>query len=85
MGTWKILKNDSDNDGVVVGELPGNMTEAEVAEIMRRLVSRQLTEEEVVLSSLRKGARLRRPFLDPVHGEKLQYGENPFFSAQWLE
>lgn len=82
MATWKIIKHDSDNEPTVIGRLPGNMSEAEVAEILKRLVSHHLSEEEIVLSSLRRGQKYRRTFLDPIPGNKLCYGENPWFVGE---
>ncbi|MCW8842180.1 MAG: hypothetical protein OQK00_02070 [Rhodobacteraceae bacterium] len=82
MPIWKIYKHDSDADSKLVGEMPGNMSQSEVAEVMKRLVCRQLSEEEIVTSSLRHGTKLRKPFLDSIGQEtELHFGENPYFRA----
>jgi hypothetical protein len=79
---WKISKHDSDNEGIFIGDLPGNMSETEISEVLKRLVCRQLSEEEILLSSLRQGAKLRRPLLDAIgSGAAQHFGENPYFLA----
>ena len=82
MKKWKILKYESDSAEVVVGRLPGNMTNTEVSEVLRRLVCKNLTEEEIILSSLRKGTVSRATFLDSIgNNNPLHFGENPYYMA----
>ena len=81
MPQWSIFQNDS-LKSTLVGHLPGTMGERQVAEILQRLVSRDLTAEDVIQSSLPLSARSRRPHLDRMGGGyPLCYGDNPSYTA----
>ena len=82
---WIIRRYDSDDERIIA-ELPGHFGEKEIAILLQRLVCMHLDENEVIAASLRRGAKGRSPLLDRIgHGAPMQYGENPYFTAQWKE
>jgi hypothetical protein len=82
MGLWKIYRHVGLESPVLVGILPRPTTKPEVAEVLKRLVCKNLTEQEILLASLRKNNKQRTNLLDPIgSSSQLQFGEDPFYTA----
>lgn len=65
MSRWEILRIEGLSESEV-GELPGHLTVPEVVRALQRLVCMTLTPEEILRSSLRRGAKARASLLDRV-------------------
>jgi hypothetical protein len=80
-GTWWIAKIDSETE-VDRWSLPGYYSQSEVEKIILRLVCTNLTEQEIIHSSLRKNDKKRINFLDYSPGSGV-YGENPYYTLRF--
>ena len=58
----------------------------QVKEVLKRLASRYLTEDEIISSSLNRHAKSKPQFLS-IQGEggKLMCGSNPYFTATYTK
>ena len=82
---WQIRGWDG-LDVIFECEMPGQMSEPEISVTLQRLVSRHLSECEVVSSSLRKNHPSYRKFLKRVgSGSPITYGENPYYTADFKD
>jgi hypothetical protein len=82
MAKWTLVKYEASIE-VSRWELPGDMTEPQVEEIVRRLVCRHLTEDDIVSSSLATDDPKRYILLDRVEDPTIiQMGTNPYFIAR---
>lgn len=78
-----LIEGWNGTDQILECSIPGDMSESEVLEILKRLVARHLTSEEIVDSSLRRGRQNRLQLLDRIgSGLPIQVGENPYFIAR---
>lgn len=85
MSVWLIKKSESFCTEVV-GELPGAMTDIEVERVLQRLACMNLNANEILAASLRRKKVGRLSLLDRIgRGYPIQVGENPFFTAEWIE
>ncbi len=66
----------------------GMFSESELITVLQRLVCQDLTRDEIVECSLRRGRKGKRNLLDP-HISRDPYGisvgENPYFTARYEE
>ena len=82
---WQIRGWDG-TDAIFECEMPGQMSEPEISVTLQRLVSRHLSEREVVSASLRKNASGYVPLLERVgRGPPIAYGENPYYTADFKD
>lgn len=85
MAKWILAKHEGSIE-TAQWELPGEMQEVEVEEVVRRLVCRNLSEDQIISSSLFPGDPKRYNLLDKVEDPTIiQMGENPFFVARLVE
>lgn len=62
--------------------LPGNISHREMEELLKRLASRHLTDEEVIYSSLRSNSRDKIDLLERIGNDpEIQVGQNPYYVA----
>ncbi|MGH0003510.1 hypothetical protein ACQU0X_25830 [Pseudovibrio ascidiaceicola] len=81
MAQWIISKYDS-LELLQEWRIPGNISAGQIEELLKRLASRDLTEMEVINSSLRKNSRDRINLLDRKGtGPEMHVGENPYYLA----
>ena len=79
---WKITRWDG-NESSPVGTLPGHFAESAIANVLQRLLCRELTVDEILRSSLRKDTENYSPLLERVgRGRPMSYGTNPHYSAE---
>ncbi|MCF1502247.1 hypothetical protein L0F51_00530 [Afifella sp. H1R] len=79
---WRVYRSDGQTQSLI-GEMPSQTTEKEMLAVLQRLVCRELNDEEILLSSLRRGNPSRRALLDRVgQGSPIQWGDNPFVFAR---
>lgn len=85
MAHWNLVKHEGSIEATE-WRLPGDMTEPEVVEIVRRLVCRSLSEDEIINSSLPESDSKRYILLDQ-NGDPnvIHMGENPFYVARFVE
>ncbi|CAN7504600.1 hypothetical protein [Pararhizobium sp. LjRoot238] len=58
------------------------MDDTEIEEVLRRLVSRDLTEIEIINASLRRNDTRRATHLDRIGTRRpIHFGENPYYIA----
>lgn len=63
--------------------VPGALSDSEIESLLTRLVSRNLSIEEVISASLRRNFRQRTSHLDRVgRGEPISFGYNPQYTAE---
>jgi hypothetical protein len=82
MPNWKLTKFES---AIETGtwELPAELDEAQVEEIVRRLVCRSLSEDEVINSSLPDGNSKKYVLLDRNEDPAvIHMGKNPYYIAE---
>lgn len=85
MSVWLIKRSES-LCTEVVGELPGVMKDIEVERVLQRLACMTLNANEIIAASLRRKQEGRSSLLDRIgRGYPIQIGENPFFTAEWIE
>lgn len=85
MPKWALTKFESSIE-VSQWELPGHMTEPQVEEVVRRLVCRHLSEDDIISSSLFSDDPKRYILLDRVEDPTIiQMGTNPYFIARLEE
>lgn len=85
MAKWILAKHEGSIE-TAQWELPGEMQEAEVEEIVRRLVCRNLDEDQIISSSLSQDDAKRYVLLDRVEDPTIiQMGENPFYIARLVD
>jgi hypothetical protein len=85
MRVWKISGWDSTTK-VMEATLPGHMEPPEVIRALERLVSRHLSDNEVIAASLRRNAKGYAPFLERIgYGFPIQIGSNPYYIAEPME
>lgn len=78
---WQITRWDSDSKAHE-WKLPSNLSESEVQTILQRLVCQNLSDAEIIGSSLRRGSPGRLTLLDRIGtGSPLTVGENPHYTA----
>ena len=69
-------------------ELPGSLGEKRIIELLQRLASRHLTEDEIVSCSLPQKSSCYRPLLEPQIDAKgrgpICVGGNPFYFATFV-
>ena len=66
--------------------VPGHLSEQEVSVILQRLACRQLSETEIVRSSLRRNDPDYAPLLERVgHGMPITYGQGIYYTAELSE
>jgi len=81
MKKWVLVKHEGSLEADR-WELPGHLEEYQVEEIVRRLVCRTLSEDDIVNSSLPEGDVKRYILLDRNEDPSvIHMGENPFFVA----
>jgi hypothetical protein len=83
--TWRIVGYDSARE-IFARDAPGNLSEPEMRTILQRLACRHLSDDEVVLSSLRRN-KGKRPMdhldlarTDGIRGGWMT-GGNPYYVA----
>lgn len=82
---WRIQKFDG-ADRVWEKHLPGDLTESEVSIAMQRLVCRNLSEEEILDSSLQKNSERYRCLLERIgQPPPLHFGETPSYTADLID
>ncbi|EHS52618.1 hypothetical protein PDO_1378 [Rhizobium sp. PDO1-076] len=93
MAKWTLVKNEGSIE-VCQWELPGELTEPQVEEIVRRMVCKVLSDDEIIISSLPLGDPKRYILLDRNEdpglirmGENpsIHMGENPFYVATYSD
>jgi hypothetical protein len=85
MPKWALTKFESSIE-LSHWELPGHMTEPQVEEVVRRLVCRHLSEDDIISSSLFSDDPKRYILLDRVEDPTIiQMGTNPYFIARLEE
>lgn len=83
--TWRIKGWDS-TTLIVDRQMPGYLSEKEIATTLQRLVSRHLSDEDIIDASLRRGDSRYRPLLERVGGgAPIAYGENPHYTADLVD
>lgn len=81
MAKWILIKHEGNLEDAR-WELPGHLEEHQVQEIVRRLVCRSLSDDEIVSSSLPQGDSKRYVLLDRNDDPNIIHmGENPYFVA----
>lgn len=84
MAKWVLTKHEGSIEAAQ-WELPGEMEEAQVEEIVRRMVCRTLSEDEIINSSLSPSDPKRYVLLDKIEDPTIiQMGENPFYIAKLM-
>lgn len=87
--TWQIRGYDS-LEKIYSREIPySHLSERQLIEVLRRLVSRHLTEGEIIASSLNGRAKARSCLLeanvdDKGYGTMYSCGTNPYYHA-WYD
>ncbi|KQQ69844.1 hypothetical protein ASF70_21885 [Rhizobium sp. Leaf321] len=85
MPTWKLTKYEGAIE-TSQWELPAELNEAQVEEIVRRLVCCNLTEEEVINSSLPADSAKKYVLLDRNEDPTvIHIGKNPFYIAELVK
>jgi len=85
MPTWKLTKYEGAIE-TSHWELPAELNEAQVEEIVRRLVCCNLTEEEVINSSLPADSSKKYVLLDRNEDPTvIHIGKNPFYIAELVK
>ncbi len=85
MAKWVLTKHEGSIE-TTHWELPGEMQEQEVEEVVRRLVCRNLSEEQIISSSFSPSDPKRYILLDKVEDlAVIQMGDNPFFTARLVD
>lgn len=85
MSKWILIKHEGTIE-TDTWELPGRMEEAEVEEIVRRLVCRSLTEAEIISSSLPSDDTKKYVLLDRNEDPNIiLMGENPYYIARLVD
>jgi hypothetical protein len=83
---WKIAGYDSTTQ-IYEGEVPGILTEGEIATTLQRLAARHLSPGEVVAASLRKNLKGYAPLLEcnidraGKKGTSVMVGDDPHYIA----
>jgi hypothetical protein len=77
-----IIRGYDGLEVIFVGRLPSNVSQAEVCNILRGLVCKHLSYDEILDSSRRRNDPKRKTHLDQIgKSSPLSYGENPYFVA----
>jgi len=85
MTRWIVTKHEGGLEADE-WELPGELREAEVEEIVRRLVCRSLSEDEIIHASLPEDHSGRYVLLDRSdEPTMIQIGRNPYFIARLVD
>ncbi len=85
MTKWILAKHEGTIE-TEQWELPGQLPEAEVEEIVRRLVCRSLSEDEIIRSSLPSDDLKKYILLDRNEDPAIIHmGENPYYIARLVE
>ncbi len=80
---WRIKKYDGMD---LLGEwsVSGRLSEKEICSMLRRLVSRNLSDDEIIGSSLRKNDSGYLPLLEQVgRGNPICFGDGIHYTAHW--
>ncbi len=86
MAIW-VIKHWDGSSEENVGEMPGNLSEVEILQVLQRLACMSLTRREILSASLRRGSKRRSPVLDRVGFSlpvQVDSGDG-FFSASLVE
>lgn len=79
---WVLVKHEGTIEDAQ-WELPGHLLEHQVEEIVKRLVCRTLTEDEIINSSLPEDDAARYILLDRNEDAAIiNIGRNPFYIAR---
>lgn len=79
---WKIRKFDGDNHKQV-WSVSGALSEPEICTMLQRLVSQNLSDDEIISASLRKNDRHHNTLLERIgRGTPICYGEGIYYTAQ---
>ena len=82
MPFWKLTKYEGAIE-TSTWELPADLDETQVEEVVRRLVCRSLSEDEVINSSLPDGDSKKYVLLDRNEDPAvIHMGKNPYYIAQ---
>jgi hypothetical protein len=85
MTKWILVKHEGSIEADR-WELPGDLEESQVEEIIRRLVFRTLSEDDIISSSLPEGDTKRYILLDRNDDPAvIHMGENPYYVARLEE
>ncbi|CDZ50406.1 Hypothetical protein NGAL_HAMBI2427_36240 [Neorhizobium galegae bv. orientalis] len=81
MHKWVIRKHVSTTEELQ-WQLPGSLTEAEIEEVLRRLVATNLSPDEVISASRPKGDDRRAGLFDRSGtSAPISFGNNPYYTA----
>lgn len=81
MQKWIIKRYDSATEETQ-WDLPGSLTEAEIEEVLRRLVATDLNTHEVISASRPKGDDRRSAHFDRIGADAtISFGNNPYYTA----
>ncbi|MDE0036671.1 MAG: hypothetical protein OXU77_03805 [Gammaproteobacteria bacterium] len=75
---WEIIGYD-ETEVIYQGELPSDLREDYVGEVLRRLASKHLSHDEILSASTGETERL-----DVEKGNPMRCGRNPFFIANYI-
>jgi len=82
---WLLEKFDGQTP-VEQKEVPAVLSDREVEEMLRRLVCKDLDNDEIIDSSLRPGMKNYRTLLEKVgSGVPLSFGQNPHWTARKVD
>ncbi|WP_208856321.1 hypothetical protein [Leisingera aquaemixtae] len=86
MAKWEIRHWDGTSEKSV-GEMPGNLSESEILQVLQRLACMSLKPQEILSASLRRGSRQRSAVLDRAgFGLPVQVDSGDgFYSANLVE
>ena len=79
--TWVITKREGATQ-TERWEVPAELDQHDIKEVLRRLVSRDISEEDIIHSSLPLTSSKRYALLDiPDDPDVMRLGTNPFYTA----